>query len=272
MAAEEIIVDQSENGRHFSTPVEDLVDSIRAVGQQSPCKVRMAGDKLKLVFGFRRVEAIRQLNAQGGPPRPVVVEIIDCNDEEAFTLNVRENNDRRDLSHMDAALNCRRLIEHYGKTAAEVAAIMRKSPAWVTQHLKLCRLPAELQRAIHEGQIPPSAGFELADADDSVRQSVLSALETPAVNAPTAPAAPAESAARAKPRLSTVTVRAAHRNTGVSRARSLREIKETVQTLSATGAPRVSSVCRAFLRFLQGTATDEQFLTELRAAVAADAA
>jgi ParB-like chromosome segregation protein Spo0J len=124
--------------------------------------------------GEQRVKAILQVNASGvQPPLKVRCTIRDLDEAAAFALSVAENDARNKPSTADHAYAVKTLIEEYGKTQAEVAAIYGASQSWVSNILSISTLPVAALKRIHNGEITYDAAVLLAGLDKTTQKFVL---------------------------------------------------------------------------------------------------
>ena len=126
--------------------VDDLKDSIQAVGMQTPVGVSYNSKQQPvLVYGFRRFEAMRQLGELSIYAR--VIE--DTDPSHLYLLNLQENVTRKNLSPIEEAEAIQRLLD-MGKTTEEFAPALGWSKTLITQRLSLLDLSDRVQDALHE--------------------------------------------------------------------------------------------------------------------------
>lgn len=149
--------------------VEWLATDIAARGQQTPVLVRRSSDGLpELVAGRHRRAAILRINANPkayGLPKKASVPLHavyrELTDEEAIRASLSENTGKpltcMDLSH--AATQLYKVLGWSNKQIAETLTTphYRLSPSRVSQLRDLTRLPARVQRSLHEGALPESS-------------------------------------------------------------------------------------------------------------------
>lgn len=171
----EIKVDPTNRGRikpRTKEEVRELADSILEFGQRTPVEFRrLADQKLQLVYGYTRYEAICMINTEIQPDKPLQLrgEIVTCNEEEAFIHNIVENQHRNATSPIDDAHNQRRLREDHGKNNAEITRLYRCSPNKPGQLEKLLLLSSEDQNRVHDGSLSMRAALDLLEIDPSDR-------------------------------------------------------------------------------------------------------
>lgn len=129
--------------------VEGLRHSIEQNGQRVPILVRpLADGKYRLIYGRRRLEALRQL---GLPVRAIVTEM---DAQQSLKDQLLENLERRDLSFIERAMVAAALLEgdHLAageRSAKAVAEILNLTEAGVSQLLGVIRsLGNDLVQAI----------------------------------------------------------------------------------------------------------------------------
>jgi ParB/RepB/Spo0J family partition protein len=164
------------NNRRFVDGIEALADTIYNDGQDTPIVVRPVGDELVVVEGHRRLLAALHINrsllAANEPIFLIKAEVKQMDDEAAIAANLRENLDREDLSPVDIGFAIQNLV-NTGKTQAQVALLMRLSPAAVSDYAKLARLPVKLQKLLHENRKLKSSMLEICRLPEEEWQSAF---------------------------------------------------------------------------------------------------
>ena len=163
------------------TDVSDMVQDILARGQLQPILVQWnADEKLEIVDGHRRVEAITLINSQKlttDGPMKVRCERFSGKPEDSFAASVAANLKRKDLSPMDRAYDIQQ-FEKMGKSRKEIAQIMGISEPLISRSLKLTTLPAAIQRKVHKREIAAETAYELADMKPEDRDKAMEPVET----------------------------------------------------------------------------------------------
>lgn len=170
-----IVMDPKKNGRAFEEPVGDLVDSIKREGLLQPVVLRsVAKGKFEVVAGYRRVRALREINASRKRGKLSCVGVVRevKSEDEAIAINVAENQQRRGLSPIDQAHACR-LMDECGMPHRRIGQVMGRSPAWVTQTLKLNDLADDVKQRVHNGEIAVRAAYDLAELPESKQESLV---------------------------------------------------------------------------------------------------
>jgi ParB family chromosome partitioning protein len=143
--------DFQPRGRIDDERLEELTRSIKANGVIQPIVVRSVGDRYQIIAGERRWRAA----LKAGLLRvPVVVRDVAAGQERSILeMALIENIQREDLNPMDAALAYRRLSDEFQLRQEDIAAAVGKDRATVANHLRLLKLPAEVQAEVAAGTL-----------------------------------------------------------------------------------------------------------------------
>lgn len=134
---------------HFDEgSLEGLADSIRAHGVVQPLLVRRQGERFELVAGERRWRAAR---LAGLAKVPIVVK--DVPDRDLLEIALIENIQRENLNPIEEAQAYQRLIETVGLTQEALAARVGRDRSYITNYLRLLKLPDDLQKLVIEGRL-----------------------------------------------------------------------------------------------------------------------
>ena len=131
--------------------LDELKASIRQAGLLQPVVVRSApagSGGFELIAGERRLRACQAL---GWERIPAVQRDVD--DRTILTLALIENLQRDDLSPLDEARGCERLIEEFKLTQHDVAQAVGRDRSTITNALRLLKLPAAVLALLHDGQL-----------------------------------------------------------------------------------------------------------------------
>lgn len=123
---------------------KDLIDNIRAQGQQIAAIVREVEDDFyyyEVIAGARRKWVAEYLDKE------LLVEIRTMTDQEAFELADAENRTREDISDYERALEYQRALELYYSSQRQMAVVMEVSEGWLSTYLQMARLPSEIVSA-----------------------------------------------------------------------------------------------------------------------------
>ena len=134
---------------HFDeASLQSLADSIRSHGIVQPLLVRRRGDGFELIAGERRWRAAR---LAGITQVPVVVKEVP--DESLLEIALIENIQRENLNPIEEALAYKKLIETVGLTQESLASRVGRDRSYITNYLRLLRLPDDLQQLVKEGRL-----------------------------------------------------------------------------------------------------------------------
>ncbi len=134
----------------------ELVASIRARGIIEPLIVTPAEGRYRIVAGFRRWRAAQDA---GLLELPCIVR--ELSDEDALLEMGDENFHREPVAPLDEARYFAVLQEAFGKSVAEVARAVHKSPQYVANRLTVLHGPDDVREALRDGQISLSVALEL---------------------------------------------------------------------------------------------------------------
>ena len=148
---------------HFDEErLEELAQSIRSNGIVQPLLVRRRGARYQLVAGERRWRAAQRAGLQRVP---AVVRAIP--DDKLLELALIENIQRQELNAIEEAHAYKRLIETLGLTQETVAQRVGRDRSFVTNYLRLLRLPEDIQRLVEEEKLSMGHARALLGVDDA---------------------------------------------------------------------------------------------------------
>lgn len=135
---------------HFEQEaLEELAESIKIHGIIQPLTVRKLGrDKYQLISGERRFRA-SQLAGLKAVPAYVRV----ANDQSMLEMALVENIQRENLNAIEIGLSYLRLIEDCKFTQEQLAQKISKSRSDIANHLRLLKLPAQIQAGVRDQSI-----------------------------------------------------------------------------------------------------------------------
>jgi ParB family transcriptional regulator, chromosome partitioning protein len=128
--------------------LQELAQSIRATGIIQPLLVRRRGGLFELVAGERRWRAAQ---IAGLTRVPAIVREIP--DESLLELALIENIQRQELNAIEEANAYRRLIESLGLTQDEVAQRVGRDRTFITNYLRILKLPNEIQSLLEQEKL-----------------------------------------------------------------------------------------------------------------------
>jgi len=143
--------------------LEGLAQSIRANGIIQPILVRrLNDDRYQLVAGERRWRAAQRAGLQRIPC--VVREIPE---DRVLELALIENIQRQELNAIEEAHAYKRLIETLGLTQELIAQRVGRDRTFITNYLRLLRLPDDVQRLVEQEKISMGHARALLGVDDA---------------------------------------------------------------------------------------------------------
>lgn len=128
--------------------LQELTISIAQVGLIQPLTVRPAREGYELISGERRLRACQLL---GLKEVPCIVEQV--SPEKSALMALIENVQRSDLSFWEEAEGYRRLLSVYGLSREELCRRIGKSPAFLSNKLRLLKLNPPVRAAAEQGNL-----------------------------------------------------------------------------------------------------------------------
>lgn len=149
--------------------LSELTASIAIHGIIQPLTVRKLGrDKYQLISGERRFRASQMA---GLKEVPAYVRV--ANDQTMLEMALVENIQREDLNAIEVALSYQRLIDECDLTQDQLSQKVSKSRSSITNHLRLLKLPAEIQLGVRDNLISMGHARALVSAGEETRQLEL---------------------------------------------------------------------------------------------------
>lgn len=130
-------------------PLTELAESIKQQGLLQPLIVReLESGRYEIIAGERRWRACQLI---GLTEVPVILRQVD--DETAMAIALVENLQREDLNAMDQARAMHRLATEFALTHQQIADLLAKSRAAVSNYLRLLSLAPEVMRLLEHGDL-----------------------------------------------------------------------------------------------------------------------
>jgi ParB family transcriptional regulator, chromosome partitioning protein len=148
--------------------IDELARSIETHGVIQPIMVRPYGEGYEIVAGERRWRAARRASLKQIP-----CIIRDLNEEQNMLIAIIENMQREDLNPMEEADALNQMITKYGLTQEEVSKSIGKSRPYITNSLRLLKLPAEIQEMVVQGGLTNGHARAIAGIKEEKRQLQL---------------------------------------------------------------------------------------------------
>ncbi|MBD5275068.1 MAG: ParB/RepB/Spo0J family partition protein [Bacteroides sp.] len=149
--------------RSFSDEgLDELAASIREIGIIQPLSLRDAPDGgYQIIAGERRWRAAQRAGLHSVPAY-----VRSASDSEVTEMALIENIQREDLNSIEVALAFRKLIDTYDLTQERLSERVGKSRSVITNHLRLLKLPAEIQIALRDRRLDMGHARALLSIDD----------------------------------------------------------------------------------------------------------
>lgn len=149
--------------------LEELAVSIRELGIVQPLTLRLADDGThQIIAGERRWRAARKAGLTSVPAY-----VRTASDSEVTEMALIENIQREDLNAVEVALAFKKLIDVYHLTQERLSERLGKKRSTVTNHLRLLRLPGEIQIGLRDRKLDMGHARALLSVDDPKKQLKL---------------------------------------------------------------------------------------------------
>ena len=158
-------------------PLEELAASIKANGVLQPIVIRPLpgglrdGARYEIICGERRWQA-----AQLAGLKDIPAIVRDLSDREAALVALIENIQREELTSAEEARAFKRLVEEFSLTHQEIADLVGRSRAAVTNHMRLLELPPEIVALIDERALAMGHARALLGLDSDAERLRLGQL------------------------------------------------------------------------------------------------
>jgi ParB family chromosome partitioning protein len=154
--------------RSFSeAELDGLAASIKERGIIQPVIVRAleaSSDHYEIIAGERRWRAAQRAGLHEIPIVP-----LEATDSQALELAIIENVQRSDLNPLEEAAGYQMLASEYEHSHDQIAKLVGKSRAHVTNTMRLLKLPEPVKAYIREGKISAGAARSLIGSPDPER-------------------------------------------------------------------------------------------------------
>jgi ParB family chromosome partitioning protein len=138
----------------------ELAQSISANGVVQPLLLRRKGPRYELIAGERRWRAAQ---LAGLVRVPAVIRSV--SDDKVLELALIENIQREDLNPIEEARAYKKLIDTVGLTQETVAERVGRDRSYVTNYLRLLKLPNDLQDLLQRGKLSTGHARALLGAE-----------------------------------------------------------------------------------------------------------
>ena len=171
---DEIAPNESQPRKTFNKEkLEELARSIKTHGVIQPIVVRKQGSHYEVVAGERRWRAAR---IAGLSEVPCIVR--ELTDEQNMLVAIIENVQREDLNPIEEARGIRAMIEDYELTQDEVAKAVSKSRPYITNALRMLKLPDAVLDMVSAGKLSAGHARAILSAKEEEQMEIAKHVET----------------------------------------------------------------------------------------------
>ena len=162
----QLVPNQFQPRKNFEKKqLEELAASIKSRGIIQPIAVRkISDDKFEIIAGERRWRAAQLANIHEVP-----TVLLDADDELAAEFAVLENVQREGLNPLEEADGYQTLIDKFSYTQDKIAEMIGKSRAYITNTLRLKKLPKEIQNMVTDGLLTAGHARSLIDVENNIK-------------------------------------------------------------------------------------------------------
>lgn len=145
-----IVPNPDQPRRTFSEEsLDELAASIRELGIVQPLTLRLTDSgNYQIIAGERRWRAATRAGLASVPAY-----VRTASDSEVTEMALIENIQREDLNAIEVALGFKKLIDSYALTQERLSERLGKKRATIANHLRLLKLPAEIQLGLRDHHI-----------------------------------------------------------------------------------------------------------------------
>lgn len=145
--------------------IEDLANSIKEHGVIQPIILRKSGENFEIVAGERRWRAARKA---GLDKVPAIIRKL--TEEQNMLFAIIENMQRENLNPIEEAEGIESMIKTFSLTQEEVAKSLGKSRPYITNSMRLLKLPREIKDMLSRGEISIGHSRALINIGDEEKQ------------------------------------------------------------------------------------------------------
>lgn len=138
-----------------------LAESIETIGLIHPITVVKEDDNYRLVAGFRRFTACQMLEKQ-----TIYARIAEADEQLEILIHLEENAKREKYNELEEAQYFADVLQRTQMTQEQLAKLIGKTPAYVSQRLAMFRWHPQVKEALIAEELTYSACRELMRVDD----------------------------------------------------------------------------------------------------------
>jgi ParB family chromosome partitioning protein len=171
---DDVVPDKNQPRKIFDEiKLRKLAESIKQNGLLHPILVRPLKDgKFQIVHGERRFRACKLIGM-----RTIPAEIRELSDKEVVEIQLVENLQRENLNPIEEAEAYARLIKEFGYTHEEIGRKIGRTRQYVSNQLRLLKLPLDVQQKIRNGILKKKHGMAIlsleADKQSEFAEKVI---------------------------------------------------------------------------------------------------
>lgn len=151
--------------------IEELAQSIKNHGMIQPIVVKKIESGYEIVAGERRWRASRKAELK---EIPCIVKELD--EKTHMLIALIENMQRENLNAIEEAVAFERMAEKFKLTQDEISKSVGKSRPYITNTLRLLKLPEEIKNFVLSGELSSGHGRALVGIDDKKKQLELAKM------------------------------------------------------------------------------------------------
>ncbi|MHC1723403.1 MAG: ParB/RepB/Spo0J family partition protein [Aminipila sp.] len=148
--------------------IDELATSIETYGVIQPIVLRKSDVGYEIIAGERRWRAARKANLKKVP-----CILKELTEEENMVISIIENMQREDLNPIEEAEALQQMIERFGLSQEQVSKSVGKSRPYITNALRLLKLPFEVRAYVLEGKLTNGHARAIAGIEDETMQVVV---------------------------------------------------------------------------------------------------
>jgi len=164
----------------LSSASPELIESIRRLGVVTPPLLEKTVSGLRIVCGFKRIQACMQLDMNRVPARVLAHSLAP--EIDLLTMAIADNALKGGLNLMEAAAATGKLMEHLADENdlpdAAAAAGLRITPDLARKYLRLLNLPEKIQRMVCHEMTSMKVAFELGTLNKQDADTLADLIET----------------------------------------------------------------------------------------------
>ena len=150
------------------TSLNELAASIKKYGILNPILVRKKENLYEIIAGERRYRAAK---IAGLTEMPVIIKDVD--DRSVSELALIENIQRENITPMEEAITYEKILKNSNITEEKLSEYIGKSQPFISNKLRLLKLPIEVQTALNNKKISEKHARTLLTISDNNKQLQL---------------------------------------------------------------------------------------------------